>query len=574
MSSNLRDNLVIVVSTLVVATTPVLAAPDQSTNWQDHNSFATERVEAGRLAFEVTVPFDQAVVTLSGTGIERTSYRFAAGETVAVPLTTAAGGRLADGRYRYTLRISPQSEAVGGVKTGVLFVEDGVAVSRDTKRTELAGIREKLNGDREAWLTERKQEQLARFNLSKSQGDTSAAGPISTARRPAGRPENPSGTEIGYLNIYGYYGQVVPINFYYSGPTWGSRVGSLYQWGPFLVSESQYVLDLATENLRLTSTRNIDSAFDYNGRWSYHYNLDHAEGSSGKNVRRAGWANYDFADLNQRRGQENEDISYLRSVTISGQETYSRTFYGNDSTYAYGRFHFGDPVTTPRGNIYMLAEGYDDGVLADYSTFLNVQPWGVGVNTLFPSADLEIYDFNSFAAVRLNNYYHAWAFAATPTGDFTVNKIGTGGQEFTVRQRFDAAGPTMDVQGSVRGTQFIASSSRELKADFREIDSKEVLASLAEMPVMSWRYKTEDEAERHFGPVAEDFRQAFQLGDGKTIANIDADGVALAAIQGLNQILRQEVATKDEEIAELRSEIAQLRELVETRLAMGDNRLR
>ena len=46
--------------------------------------------------------------------------------------------------------------------------------------------------------------------------------------------------------------------------------------------------------------------------------------------------------------------------------------------------------------------------------------------------------------------------------------------------------------------------------------------------------KADDGAVRHIGPVAQDFRAAFDLGaDDKTIATVDADGVALAAIQGL-----------------------------------------
>ena len=46
------------------------------------------------------------------------------------------------------------------------------------------------------------------------------------------------------------------------------------------------------------------------------------------------------------------------------------------------------------------------------------------------------------------------------------------------------------------------------------------------------------------GPVAEDFKDAFGLaGDGRSIGTVDADGVALAAIQGLNQKLEAENAT-------------------------------
>jgi hypothetical protein len=45
------------------------------------------------------------------------------------------------------------------------------------------------------------------------------------------------------------------------------------------------------------------------------------------------------------------------------------------------------------------------------------------------------------------------------------------------------------------------------------------------------------------GPMAEDFWSAFGIGYGdRTIADIDARGVAFAAIQGLHQLLREKDA--------------------------------
>ena len=50
---------------------------------------------------------------------------------------------------------------------------------------------------------------------------------------------------------------------------------------------------------------------------------------------------------------------------------------------------------------------------------------------------------------------------------------------------------------------------------------------------------------------------AFGLGDDdKGIAAIDADGVALAAIQGLNAKLEQALAIRDRRIAELEAKLA------------------
>ena len=84
--------------------------------------------------------------------------------------------------------------------------------------------------------------------------------------------------------------------------------------------------------------------------------------------------------------------------------------------------------------------------------------------------------------------------------------------------------------------------------------------------------RSNHETIRHMGPMAQDFYAAFGLGtDDKHIATIDADGVALAAIQGLNQKLTDELARKDTEIAELRNQVDQLQLLVETALAGIDD---
>jgi len=78
------------------------------------------------------------------------------------------------------------------------------------------------------------------------------------------------------------------------------------------------------------------------------------------------------------------------------------------------------------------------------------------------------------------------------------------------------------------------------------------------MPIEEWNYKAQEDSIRHIGPMAEDFRAAFNVGDfvGR-ITSTDADGVALAAIQGLNEKLEEthsELAEKQAEIDRLRAE--------------------
>jgi len=70
---------------------------------------------------------------------------------------------------------------------------------------------------------------------------------------------------------------------------------------------------------------------------------------------------------------------------------------------------------------------------------------------------------------------------------------------------------------------------------------------------------------RHLGPVAQDFRAAFGLGrNDTTITTVDADGVALAAIQGLNQKLIESNLEKEAQINRLEQRVVDLTERVRT----------
>ena len=94
-------------------------------------------------------------------------------------------------------------------------------------------------------------------------------------------------------------------------------------------------------------------------------------------------------------------------------------------------------------------------------------------------------------------------------------------------------------------------SDRNAKTAIESVDGREVLKKVAAMPLNTWQYKTQDPKFRHMGPMAQDFYAAFQLGESDTrIDTVDTDGVALAAIQGLNTLLIE----KDEQIAALREE--------------------
>ena len=112
-----------------------------------------------------------------------------------------------------------------------------------------------------------------------------------------------------------------------------------------------------------------------------------------------------------------------------------------------------------------------------------------------------------------------------------------------------------------------ASSSRATKTDFQPVDVDVVLHKVAQMPITTWRYREGEGDVHHMGPMSEDFYAAFTVGYGpQTIADLDARGVAFAAIQGLNAKVEERSAALQLEIAAKDAKIdAQARELEDLR---------
>jgi len=102
------------------------------------------------------------------------------------------------------------------------------------------------------------------------------------------------------------------------------------------------------------------------------------------------------------------------------------------------------------------------------------------------------------------------------------------------------------------GGMWMNGSDVNSKEGFEPVDPIEVLEQVASLPVLRWRYKGEGEDVQHMGPTAQDFRATFGLGESeKHIGTVDADGVALAAIQGLCKLLEERDARIDELTARL-----------------------
>jgi trimeric autotransporter adhesin len=124
-------------------------------------------------------------------------------------------------------------------------------------------------------------------------------------------------------------------------------------------------------------------------------------------------------------------------------------------------------------------------------------------------------------------------------------QLATGGVDAVPNVVLDVTTAGVTISGN-----FSYTSDRNAKQDFAPVSPSQILDKVLQLPMSEWSYKV-DAATRHLGPMAQDFYAAFNLGtDDKHIAPVDEGGVALAAIQALNQKLNE----KDGEIQTLKQQ--------------------
>lgn len=242
-----------------------------------------------------------------------------------------------------------------------------------------------------------------------------------------------------------------------------------------------------------------------------------------------------------RPGNEASDAACRGSVVPNSGDA-----NGDEGSFVWADTQFSDFVSTGPNQFLLRADG------------------GMGINTnsigsfddLVVASRAVTGDADADLVLRTRSGKSARIFVRDDTDGLVFN--GTA-------QRFAIGTNTIDVNRWINtgangahltvGGVWANGSSRHFKDVLSAVDPSTILEQVLALGITRWRYKNSDEGE-HVGPMAEDFKAAFGLaGDGKSIATVDADGVALAAIQGLNQKLEAENAA-------LRKEIDALRELV------------
>jgi hypothetical protein len=199
----------------------------------------------------------------------------------------------------------------------------------------------------------------------------------------------------------------------------------------------------------------------------------------------------------------------------------------------------------------------------------NVTIAGGGVNTAGPGRGATVGGglYNTASALlatvpggQSGQAIHEGSFVWS--GDSSGETTGSfGNQTFTIRceggaRFYSATGTGTGVQLASGGGAWTSLSDRNAKENFNDVNASEVLAKVAAMPIKTWNYKTQADSIRHIGPTAQDFKSAFGVGESETgITTVDADGVALAAIKGLVEELKE----RDAQMAEQDRTIKQLK---------------
>ncbi len=229
------------------------------------------------------------------------------------------------------------------------------------------------------------------------------------------------------------------------------------------------------------------------------------------------------------------------------------TVGGGSSNFATGNYSAigGGWVNQASGPTSNVSGGYGNSATGEGSTV----PGGAynlaqGIRSLAAGHRAKSMSDGCFTWADNSDFDFSCAFANA----FTAR--ATGGIYFVTAVNGSGA-PVAGVQVAGGGGSWSSLSDRAAKRDLSLANPGDVLDKVAALPIYTWRYKTETSGALHLGPVAQDFSAAFGLGDSdKRITTVDADGVALAAIQGLNTKVDQQARR----IVELEATLAELRD--------------
>jgi hypothetical protein len=162
-----------------------------------------------------------------------------------------------------------------------------------------------------------------------------------------------------------------------------------------------------------------------------------------------------------------------------------------------------------------------------------------------------IIDLNHSGSILFSDSIDA-DFRSSTSNEFGVR--ATGGTRF-ITSVDELGNPTTGVHLSPGSGSWSSLSDRAMKENFTPVNSDQILDELIELEISEWNYISQDPVIRHIGPMADEFYNAFGAGENARYINtIDADGISLAAIQGVYNL----VIEKDHQISVLEDRLSNI----------------
>ena len=233
-----------------------------------------------------------------------------------------------------------------------------------------------------------------------------------------------------------------------------------------------------------------------------------------------------------------------QSWDVAGNET---NFFIRDVTHG-SKLPFRIQPSTPSSTLCLKSNG------------------NVGIGTWSPGYPLELETTNKDAVFAAQRTDGATAILSAGASGVQFGSSTNHNVELLVN---NASVFLLDANGNVTLDGLLTEASDQaLKENFRPVDGQQVLEGISQLPISTWNFISEGQEIQHMGPVAQDFYAVFGLGaDDQHIAPLDANGVALAGVQELYQMVLEreaQVAQLQQQNADLESRLAQLEALVNT----------
>jgi hypothetical protein len=262
--------------------------------------------------------------------------------------------------------------------------------------------------------------------------------------------------------------------------------------------------------------------------------------------------NYSFATGNNTRASGEHSFAANLATTASGDESVAlgnnatasadRSFAFNGTATAVGAVAIGSGAQATGDDALALGPSSIAGGLASIVLGPSIATGNFGIAIGLQNSARGNFSMALGKNARVS--HQGSCVISDASASFSSDSAySTTNNEITMRfaggyRLFTNQGLSSGVTMSAGGGSWNTVSDRRKKENFREINAEEILKKVAAMPVTNWNYKAQPASQRHIGPMAQDFYQAFQLdgiGNDTTINTTDIDGVNMVAIQALEK---------------------------------------